>query len=144
MYGHGIATLALCECYGIMTLAPTKGERHIAPAETGTPNESTSISQTREVNAMEHPVSIDTLGFAAKAMVEFMVNTQATDEGHFLFCLNFDAIPENLFLKLCDEVPSMSAPKHPIAGNSSFPFPKSQCLNRATQKFGCRTDGNEL
>ena len=81
MYGQGIATLALCECYGIMTLSPPKGDRHIAPAEMGTPIEPTSVNQAHDINSVVNTVDIKQLELAAKAAVGFIVKAQAADGG---------------------------------------------------------------
>jgi hypothetical protein len=58
MYGHGIATLALCECYGIMSQAP-RG-----------PESDTSIS-----------VDVEQLRRAATSAIAFIVDAQAVDGG---------------------------------------------------------------
>jgi len=81
MYGQGIATLALCECYGIMKLSPPTGERHIDPTKTGTPNDAASMLQTLDTGGLAVTVDIGQLELAAKAAVEFIVQAQAADGG---------------------------------------------------------------
>jgi len=81
MYGQGIATLALCECYGIMKLSPPTGDRHINPTNMGTPNDSASMQQVLGPGGMAVTVDIDQLELAAKAAVDFIVNAQAADGG---------------------------------------------------------------
>jgi hypothetical protein len=58
MYGHGIATLALCECYGVLTQSATEGE-----------------------DDGSRRVDIEQLRRAATAAVAFIVKAQAVDGG---------------------------------------------------------------
>lgn len=80
MYGHGIATLALCECYGIMKHTPPHGRENAAspmpysayPPMTNTP---------RQAVAMQGAVDIERLERTAIAAIEFIVRAQAQDGG---------------------------------------------------------------
>ena len=101
MYGQGIATLALCECYGIMKQSPLTGDtltgdrltgdrltgdrltgdRRIDPTAMGTPNDAALIHPAPNAGGAATTVDIQQLELAAKAAVEFIVRAQAADGG---------------------------------------------------------------
>jgi hypothetical protein len=94
MYGHGIATLALCECYGMMKQMTANSEK-LTSADDGPevyeavratdnlvvaaepPNSEQRVGRMRRVDA----VDIEQLRRAAEAAVEFITSAQAVDGG---------------------------------------------------------------
>ena len=80
MYGHGIATLALCECYGILTQTPP-----IDAANTNSMEPKTAYGERTDApNALVKrwtAVDVERLKQAATAAVGFIVKAQAVDGG---------------------------------------------------------------
>jgi hypothetical protein len=80
MYGHGIATLALCECYGIMTQTPPSGAVHPNPMEPNAAYGELTNDPNKLVGRWTE-VDVERLKYAATAAVDFIVKAQAIDGG---------------------------------------------------------------
>lgn len=80
MYGHGIATLALCECYEIMTQTAPSVAVHLYPMESNADNEEL-LNDPNKVVGQWTGVDIERLKYAATAAVGFIVKAQAVDGG---------------------------------------------------------------
>ena len=85
MYGHGIATLALCECYGILTQTPPIDAENTNSIEPKAAYASlTDASLTDASNALVNrwtAVDVERLKQAATAAVGFIVKAQAVGGG---------------------------------------------------------------
>jgi hypothetical protein len=80
MYGHGIATLALCECYGILAQTPPSDAEHANPMVPHAAYESLS-NQHKKLFRQWGTVDVERLRYAATAAANFIVSAQAIDGG---------------------------------------------------------------
>jgi hypothetical protein len=81
MYGHGIATLALCECYGILSEAAPSGARNAKPMERDAAYEELTNNRQDELVKRWGSVDVEKLKRTATAAASFIVSAQAIDGG---------------------------------------------------------------